>query len=206
MSVTTAYFTSLELHRSRGAPSLRSFHQRGRSVDTVQPRGVAPTDADNGEGSTLKGVFQMRKALAILFTTPSLLVISAIPVSATPPLDVSITADEAHPVDAGGTFDAAGPAVTAGLLCAAGNTTNDRVGLPRRTNPVRFQVDKTFECAGSTDTFTLRLNTDTGGTTAVWNVVSCTGSYAGLRGHGTLVGTPIVQGESIEDVYTGTMR
>lgn len=152
----------------------------------------------------------MRKALSLMLTTVALLAVSAVPVSAAPPIDVSITALETLPITASGTFAASGSAVSGGLICASGTTTNGPLGAVHGTNPVRFRIDKTFHCAGSSDTFSLRLhvilNMDTGDTTANWKVISSTGSLAGLKGHGTLVGTPFAQGESITDVYTGRMH
>ncbi len=157
----------------------------------------------------LRGM-DMRKALSLILTTVALLAVSAVPVSAAPPIDVSITALEILPATAGGTFAASGPAVSAGLICAGGTTTNGPLGAVHGTDPVRFRIDKTFDCAGSSDTFSLRLhvtlNVDTGDTTAKWKVTSSTGTLAGLKGHGTLVGTPSMVGDSITDVYTGRLR
>ncbi len=152
----------------------------------------------------------MRKALAVFLSTLTLVAMTAVPVAAAPPLGVSITALEQLPVTESGSFTATGPAVDAGLICANGTTTNGLVGPAHGTNPVRFQVNKTFHCDGSSYTFTLRLRValdqNTGNTTANWKVISGTGPYSALKGHGTLIGTPIVLGESITDVYTGSMR
>ena len=157
-----------------------------------------------------EGVTQMRKALAVLVSTLTLVAMAAVPVAAAPPLDVSITAIEMLPLTEGGSFVASGPAVDAGLMCATGTTTNGLVGPTHGTNPVRFRVNKTFHCDGSSDTFTLQLRVvldlNTGHTTANWKVLAGTGPYSSLKGHGTLVGTPIVPGESITDVYTGSMH
>jgi hypothetical protein len=152
----------------------------------------------------------MRKASAVFLSTLTLVALIAVPVAAAPPLDVSITAIETLPVTEGGSFAASGPAVDAGLICAGGTTSNGFVGPTHGTNPVRFQVNKTFHCDGSSDTFTLRLrvalDVNTGDTTANWKVLSGTGPYSSLKGHGTLIGTPIVSGESITDVYSGSMQ
>ena len=153
----------------------------------------------------------MSRKLAILAIAVATAFVSmGAPAVAAPSLDVTITAIEVLPTTAGGTFGATGPAVAAGLICPDGTTTNDFVGTPHGPNPVRFHVDKTFSCTGSSDTFSLRLHvaldTVTGFTTATWKVTDATGSLAGLKGRGTLVGTPIVVGSSISDVYVGRLR
>ncbi|MDH3753462.1 MAG: hypothetical protein OEU32_06270 [Acidimicrobiia bacterium] len=150
----------------------------------------------------------MRKSLATgLITTLLTVGLAASPAAAAPPLDVSITADEA--IGAGGNFVASGPAVTAGLLCGTGVTTNV-VGPAHGAATLIFKVDKTFVCDDATGTFTLRLNvrldTTTSFTTANWRVVAGTGDYTDLRGNGSLIGTPIIAGTSITDDYTGRLR
>jgi hypothetical protein len=148
----------------------------------------------------------MRRTLALLMTTLTLLAMTAVPVAAAPPLDVTITADETLPANLDGTFTAMGAAVDAELMCDSGTTHNDAIGAPHGAEPVRFLVDKTFTC-GSGDTFSLRLHValySDGHTTAKWKVTGATGALAGLKGHGTLVGTPVTGG--ITDVYSGRLK
>jgi len=66
---------------------------------------------------------------------------------------------------------------------------------------------KRFECGDASGTFDVklivRLDNTTGETTARWLVVAGTDSYANLHANGSLVGTPIILGTSIHDVYDG---
>ena len=50
------------------------------------------------------------------------------------------------------------------------------------------------------------LDQTDGTTTANWRVIGGTGDYAMLHGNGKLVGTPIVLGASILDLYTGQLH
>ena len=68
---------------------------------------------------------------------------------------------------------------------------------------------KQFVCddgSGSFDvSMVVRLDLTTSYTTAQWRIVGGTGDYAYLRGNGSLIGTPIVPGSSIDDVYDGML-
>jgi hypothetical protein len=70
-----------------------------------------------------------------------------------------------------------------------------------------FNGDKVFTCASGDDGFTLRLKARFGaeGSTGTWVVVEGYGSFAGLKGSGTLVGTRIGEAQ-IDDAYTGILR
>lgn len=65
----------------------------------------------------------------------------------------------------------------------------------------RFSFD---DLSGTFDVeLIIRLNSVSGETSARWRIVAGTGSYADLKGSGSLVGTPIILGQSIHDVYDG---
>jgi hypothetical protein len=81
------------------------------------------------------------------------------------------------------------------------------------SNPrfIRLLILKEFICGdNNSNTFlirmTVRLDNTTLETTARWSFEGGTGAFAALRGRGTLVGTPIVPGVSIHDVYDGAVR
>ncbi len=152
----------------------------------------------------------MRRPLSIMFVVMMLAVgLGASPAGADRALAVSITAEETIP--SGGEFVASGPAEVAGLICPEGTTSNVLVSS-RESRTVHFlEIDKTFTCADGSGTFTMRLNVkldpDSGETTAAWWVTSGTGDYSSLRGTGRLVGTPgPVVGASITDDYRGRLK
>lgn len=107
-------------------------------------------------------------------------------------------------------FVASGTAVTNGLVCAAG-TVEEISGTVNDTNGpyTHIKVTKRFDC-GSSGTFDVRLvvklKKATGETTAKWKVVAGTGNYASLKGNGKLVGTPVLLGVTIFDVYDGKLH
>lgn len=140
-----------------------------------------------------------------------LLAITVSTVFAAPPLDVHIQVDELiGGIGVNEPFTASGAAVDAGLICAAGMVQDVSIsytGAP--SAPFRIiQVLKHFSCdAGTFDVrMVVQLDLATNYTTASWRVVSGTGNYADLRGNGSLVGTPIVVGESIHDDYYGSLH
>jgi hypothetical protein len=140
-----------------------------------------------------------------------LLTITVSTVFAAPPLDVHIQVDELIAgLGVDEPFTASGPAVDAELICAAGMVQDVSVSTSGDFHaPYRIiRVLKRFTCG--TDTFdvnmVVRLDTTTYETTASWRIVSGTGDYASLRGSGSLVGTPIVEGESIQDDYYGSLH
>ena len=63
---------------------------------------------------------------------------------------------------------------------------------------------KYFVCIDGTFDVELRVWLLNGGhTTGRWKVIGGTGSYAGLKGNGTLTGTYDAVGNTVLDVYTG---
>ena len=127
------------------------------------------------------------------------------------PVDVHIVVDElTSGLGVDEPFTASGSAVDAGLICATGMVQDVSVstsGAP--TAPYRIiQVVKHFTCDDGTFDVSMlvRLDLATHYTTASWHVVSGTGAYASLGGRGTLAGTPIVSGTSIQDVYDGALH
>ncbi len=112
----------------------------------------------------------------------------------------------------GETFYASGPAVDAGVICPTGTQTdliNNTFGPPK--GDYRFlYIVKSFSCEDGTGTFFIKmrvkLELTTGNTTARWYFTDGSGAYNHIRGHGTLVGTPIVPGYSIMDVYDGIVH
>jgi hypothetical protein len=140
-----------------------------------------------------------------------LLAVTVSTVFAAPPQDVHIEVDELiGGIGVPEPFTASGAAVDAGLICAAGMVEDVDIsysGAP--SAPYRIiQVLKHFSCdAGTFDVrMVVRLDLATNYTTARWRIVSGTGDYAGLRGNGSLVGTPIVPGSSIHDDYYGRLH
>lgn len=114
-------------------------------------------------------------------------------------------ADAVH-IDASEVFDG-GSTFTSDITgCGSGTVTNGSNsqlhGGPRFG---KFNGFKIFECA-SGDVFVVRLSAkfDDTGSVGTWSIIGGTGDLAGLRGSGTLVGTPIPGG--INDVYDGTLR
>ena len=129
---------------------------------------------------------------------------------AAPPMDVHIEADEFIGTS-GEVFVATGSAVDAGLVCATGTVDDvsvDVSGSPSGSFRI-LKVLKRFNCddGGTFDVkLNVRLDLTTNETTARWKIVGGTGDYAGLGGNGSLVGTPIVPGTSIHDVYDGSVH
>ena len=150
----------------------------------------------------------------VLAITISLLAaLIAIPVLAAAPLAIHIevpaTINQTEPDP----FTASGPAVDAGAVCASGLSEDLSVVIasnPPGGNTRILRVLKRFTCGDGTGTFdlsmTVQLDLVTYETTALWRIIGGTGDYAGLRGNGSLVGTPIVPGSSILDVYDGMVR
>jgi len=110
----------------------------------------------------------------------------------------------------GGIFTADGDA-----LCPAGTTTD--VATVHSAGPVTtFRDLKTFTCADLSGTFTLsivaRVMDCAMNDYGTWRVVGGTGDYAGLRGHGLLVGTYYggagnhCDADGIDDHLTGKVK
>jgi hypothetical protein len=107
-------------------------------------------------------------------------------------------------------FNASGPAVDNNLICPSGTVSDVNVSQSGSSQGAfsHFDVLKKFDCADGSGTFDIemkvKLEDATGNTTASWKLVSGSGNYANLSGEGKLVGTAIVQGTSIFDVYDAT--
>ena len=110
----------------------------------------------------------------------------------------------------GETFTASGPAVTAGVVCPTGTTSDVVVNTygPPNGNYQFLYILKSFTCGNGSGTFFIKmrvkLDLNSGYTTAKWQFTNGSGLYNHLRGHGTLVGTPIIPFVTIQDVYDGT--
>ncbi len=133
------------------------------------------------------------------------------PLPAAAPLELQIQAEETLVGNANDPFTASGAAVSAGVICATGTVYD--LDFAINDNIPGFwilQVDKEFTCGDGSGTFSVsmlvRLNLTTRETTARWWITGGTDDYADLRGRGTLVGTPIIPGESILDVYNGSVQ
>ena len=132
-------------------------------------------------------------------------------VGAAPPLDVRIVVNETfNGLGVDEPFTASGSAVTSGYFCASGMVQDVNVSVSGADNASfrTIQVLKRFTCADGTIDISMvvHLDLDTNETTARWRVVSGTGNYADLRGSGSLEGTPIEPGFSIQDVYNGSLH
>jgi hypothetical protein len=96
---------------------------------------------------------------------------------------------------------------TGGALCPSGTATTDFHHFGGGPVAGSFHLTKTLDCADGSGSFTIKVNaatvfgspTDQGG----WSVVGGSGTYAGLHGGGSLVGTYVSTG--IIDVYTGVV-
>jgi hypothetical protein len=148
--------------------------------------------------------------ISILLTL-ALLVLTASAVVAAPPMDLHIEALEFVATD-GEPFTATGSAVDAGLVCATGTIDDLYVEFSDSgRSPYRIlHVLKRFYCDDFSGTFDIQmvvqLDLTTNETTARWKIVGGTDSYVNLKGRGALVGTPVVKGFSIQDVYDGMVH
>lgn len=145
-----------------------------------------------------------------LLLTMLLLSLSVSTVFAGAPLDLHIEAEETLGTS-GEAFFASGGAVDAGLICPTGTVDDESIKPGGGSGSfVIFQVLKRFNCGDGSGSFDImlivKLDLTTNQTTARWNVIGGTGDYSGLHGVGSLVGTPIVPGESIFDVYDGIVN
>ena len=148
----------------------------------------------------------MRRTLTPLAALVALS-LSAMPVGA-------VTSAEAT-IDVHSTFTGAGGTFTAdsALLCDSG-TTSDVTNIAGNGRAITFHNLKTFTCADSSGTFTLRLQAQVkpcdANTRGVWSVADGTGDYDRLQGTGTLVGTyfptDACSAEGIDDHLTGVLR
>jgi hypothetical protein len=155
----------------------------------------------------------MRKFIGFLAAAMlATVLLPATPTEAAPPLGVEITVQETIPTTipgGGGPFVATGPAVDAGVMCSSGNTINTALTTSGGGTVVNLGVEKLFTCDDGSGTFIVkmrvRLDTDTGFTSARWNAKGGTGDYANLHGSGALVGIPTGLG-TIADFYFGKLK
>lgn len=158
-----------------------------------------------------EGANLMSKKITILLVVIFTLSVFTLPAYAAHPYDMHIEVEE-HIDTSGEAFVASGPAVDAGIVCATGNVydTDYAISGPAGGSIRIIRVVKHFVCDDSSGAFDLmmvvNLDLDTHYTTARWSVIGGTGDYSGLRGNGSLLGTPIVPGESILDVYDGQVH
>jgi hypothetical protein len=106
-------------------------------------------------------------------------------------------------------FSASGAAVDSGAVCDSGTVDDlviDASASGAGTHTI-LRVLKRFYCGDASGTFdvkmTVLLDNESRATTASWRFADGTGDYVGLHGNGSLVGTPLVKGFSIFDVYDG---
>jgi hypothetical protein len=129
----------------------------------------------------------MRTAVAIVVTAAG--VLASVPASGAAPRDGYVQLLVTESFDSGsGTFQASG-----GGLCPSGTTALLSQETTELRNMFTFELDKVFTCADGSGTFVVHIlarwspcdPADRG----TWSVVSGTGAYANLSGHGQLVGT-----------------
>jgi hypothetical protein len=102
---------------------------------------------------------------------------------------------------------------TGGVVCASGTVSTSFLRLvgQQRGGQAQILVGKHFVCSDGTFDLLLHVTVyflyfDTGDTLGGWSVVRGTGAYARLHGTGTITGTTVVPGTSIDDEYTGAMH
>lgn len=147
-----------------------------------------------------------RTVLAVLVAAV-LVVLAAAPVMALPPLGVRIEVLTALPAGCD-PFVATGPGVDSGFFCATGHVSTSPYNWPPPLGGHVTMV-KYFVCDDGSGSFDVELRVkcdlSTGNTTGRWKVVGGTGSYAGLIGSGTLIGTYDASSNTVLDVYRGRM-
>lgn len=98
--------------------------------------------------------------------------------------------------------------VATGDFCSSGTSISSNFRFAGGGRAGTFHLDKTFACAGGSDSLTIRVNAatangspqDQGG----WKVISGTGAYEGIQGGGNLVGDYTDEGGVI-DHYVGVL-
>ena len=153
----------------------------------------------------------LRTTASSLLLTGLLLAVTVSTAFAAPPQSLHIEVDE-YIGTSGETFFASGPAVSSGAVCPTGTVDDLSIVAsgPSGGSSTILHVLKRFHCTDLSGTFdvrmTVHLDLVTNETTASWRVAGGTGAYTHLRGNGSLVGTPIVPGTSIHDVYDGKVH
>lgn len=91
--------------------------------------------------------------------------------------------------------------------CASGTVENGGGGARFTPWGGTFIGEKLFTCAGGGAGFVVDLRARFGpdGSTGTWTIASAWGGLDGLKGSGSLTGTPI-DDTTIQDAYTGTSR
>ena len=127
------------------------------------------------------------------------------------PVTIDATISETIPVTTG--------ALTAGAIpgCAAPVVHTENATASTSGSTTIFRADKRFDCGGG-DEFTLRLVAAVSGCATfdvgAWRAVGGTGSFAGVRGRGILIGSYTDGGapadacsaDGIDDRYIGSLR
>lgn len=161
------------------------------------------------ESVVMKRVF--RAGPKALFLGVTIMLLSLCIACSGQPLSLHIEVSEIITTD-GETFNASGPAVNNNVVCTTGTVSDGNVSQSGSTQGAysHFDVLKKFDCADGSGTFDIelkvKLENATGNTTASWKLANGTGNYANINGEGNLVGTAIVQGTSIFDVYDGKVK
>jgi hypothetical protein len=153
----------------------------------------------------------MSRRIFVLCLLVLLLALGATTALAAPPKSIHIEVAEVIGTS-GEPFTATGAAVDDGLICAVGTVDDISIEVtgPPSGDFRILKVLKRFYCDDSSGTFdvkmTVHLDLTTNATTANWKIVDGTGAYTALKGNGKLIGTPIVPGTSILDVYDGKIH
>jgi hypothetical protein len=128
-----------------------------------------------------------------------------------PLLDVEITVPTPLPAGDPIPFSASGPAVGRGLLCGTGTVSTGPITTspsPLGDRYATLSMVKYFACGGGTFDVSLIVTLDnwTGSTSGQWRISRGTGSYANLKGNGTITGTFYQSSYSVLDVYSGRLK
>jgi hypothetical protein len=99
---------------------------------------------------------------------------------------------------------------TGGIVCSSGTvSTISALFVGGQSNQhAQIIVEKHFVCPDGTFDVLLRVTIDfsDASTAGTWSVIRGTGAYSGLHGSGTLVGTAVDPGISIQDEYSGKLH
>jgi hypothetical protein len=144
-----------------------------------------------------------QRAFAVVLVVVGALVLCGAASATTPqPVTMSVTTVFS---DASDPFTSTG-----GVVCASGTVSTSFVLFNGAESGTRaqFVVGKHFVCSNGTFDLLLHATSDLSSRDDFgnWSVVSGTGAYALLHGDGTITGTAVVPGVSIDDEYTGSMH